>query len=429
MLVDFEVLCEFITDEYKVDYIVIDKDYSIDSYSKSVVRFFEFDIELKQDIRDNFYELIGYEDELYAINQNEQKDFHLKNINKNNFYIDIYVRNIVDCDLLVIFIMDTTEQTKASQVILQDRNDHALLVRELAHKNHLLNKYKKTAEEGIPRIQLDCGFKIVHVNNSFLDLLEYSMDELNFQDFDMIIDSSNIFDKDIILKELVNQKVYNITLKLNRKCGSLLYVNSIFVPIVDNSGKLYEIVVFAHDITIHKNKHNYLKDMLAKDSLTKLVNRYGLDEKLDRLLEKKDEFVLLFLDLDFFKVINDMYGHHYGDAILKKVANRLNRLFIEDATIARYGGDEFVIILQKPTELEMVRLLAQQTIDEVSREYYIDNLRLKIGVSIGIVYYPKDASNRYDLLHNADKAMYVSKDRGRNKFHIYGDMIESSLSL
>jgi len=424
MLVDFDVLCEFITDEYKVDYIVVDGELNIDTYSASAERFFEFGLEKNQDIRDNFYELIGYEDELYAINRDEQKDFHLKNVNKNSFYINIYVRNIVDCDSLVIFIMDTTEQTQAEQVILQDRNEHELLVRELAHKNHLLNKYKRAAEETIPMIQLDCGFKIVHINNSFLDLLEYSIKDISYQEFDMIMDQSDLLNKDIILEALIKHRVYNSTLKLNRKCGSLVYINSIFVPIFDNNNELYEIVVFAHDITIHKDNHNYLKDMVIKDSLTRLLNRYGLDEKLDKLLESRDEFVLLFLDLDYFKVINDMYGHHYGDIILKQVADRLHTIFIEDAIVARYGGDEFIVIIEKPTDLEMVKLLAQEIIDEISKEYLVENKKFKIGVSIGAVTYPKDASNKYELLHLADKSMYTSKDRGRNRFHIYGEVIE-----
>jgi diguanylate cyclase (GGDEF)-like protein len=119
-----------------------------------------------------------------------------------------------------------------------------------------------------------------------------------------------------------------------------------------------------------------------------------------------------------------MYGHHYGDIILKQVADRLHTIFIEDAIVARYGGDEFIVIIEKPTDAEMVKLLAQETIDKISKEYLVENKKFKIGVSIGAVTYPKDASNKYELLHLADKSMYTSKDRGRNRFYIYGEVIE-----
>lgn len=299
MQVNINDLCELLTDKYKVDFIVIDMDFSILSFSKGINRVLDEDIAKNIDIRDFFYELIGYENEFDSINRGVKRDFNLPKVYKNSFYLDIYIKALHKNETFVLFIEDVTDDIEQNRDILQDRNNNALLLKELSYKN------------------------------------------------------------------------------------------------------------------------NILMNIARKDSMTQLLNRLGLDREMDKLFEKEIPFVLFFMDLDLFKIINDNYGHHYGDIILQKVAGRLNTIFSQNAIIARYGGDEFIVISYESVERDYIEGKAKEIIGEISREYKIKDDSIHIGTSIGIVSYPKDADNKYDLLERGDSSMYLAKDSGRNQYYFY----------
>ena len=125
------------------------------------------------------------------------------------------------------------------------------------------------------------------------------------------------------------------------------------------------------------------------------------------------------LDLDNFKDINDTLGHHKGDLILKATAERLRAALRKGDTIARFGGDEFVLILPDLETIEDAIQIAQKIVDSFCKPFLIDTHQLVVTTSIGIAVYPNDGTDDDILLRNADIAMYEAKQAGRNRYQLY----------
>lgn len=158
------------------------------------------------------------------------------------------------------------------------------------------------------------------------------------------------------------------------------------------------------------------------DSLTKLPNRTLLINKLKKSIEKArkntQKVTILFLDLDRFKEINDTYSHEVGDTLLKKIADKLKRFIDDGDTIARFGGDEFTIILNNADDTKTMELVANIT-DAMHDAVTVDNLRLHTTFSIGISTFPQDGESADILLRNADTAMFEAKSSGKNRYKFY----------
>ncbi|MGF6767817.1 diguanylate cyclase (GGDEF)-like protein [Paraburkholderia sp. GAS199] len=155
------------------------------------------------------------------------------------------------------------------------------------------------------------------------------------------------------------------------------------------------------------------------DTLTKLPNRLLLEDRLNRAIAGENReggrFALMYLDLDGFKTVNDAYGHHIGDQLLVEVADRIRSNVRDQDTVARVGGDEFVLLV-KITEPTDAANLSNKLRSAVEEPFRINDRLLHISTSIGIAMYPGDGQNREDLLANADAAMYHAKASGRNTY-------------
>ncbi len=152
------------------------------------------------------------------------------------------------------------------------------------------------------------------------------------------------------------------------------------------------------------------------DLLTGLPNRQLFRDRLKQALVRarrnKHTFAVLYLDLDKFKQANDQFGHEAGDILLQEVARRLQACVRESDTVARMGGDEFVILLDNITEPEIVGQVAEKVLSELSRPYLLVTAQAEMSVSIGTAVYPRDGETEQALLHHADKKMYQVKSRG-----------------
>lgn len=165
------------------------------------------------------------------------------------------------------------------------------------------------------------------------------------------------------------------------------------------------------------------------DSLTELPNRNLFYDRLQQAVAKADRtgasFALCFMDLDGFKQINDKYGHSAGDTLLKAVAERLRSTVRESDTVARFGGDEFVVLLEDISGRQDAKRLSQVLLDAVRQPYVLDELAMLISASIGVTLYPQDEQNIRDLLNSADAAMYRGKLSGKNRLVLH-DAIEDA---
>ena len=176
------------------------------------------------------------------------------------------------------------------------------------------------------------------------------------------------------------------------------------------------------DITEQRQSEVKIEYMAHHDSLTDLPNRVLLNDRLEQALSRvqPDEMVAVHhLDLDQFKAVNDTFGHPCGDRLLRIVAERLRSLVGETGTIARMGGDEFVIVQGAISDPAEATSLAQSVIDMLSEPYDLDGQQAVIGVSIGISVGPGDAPDSDKLLRNADLALYRAKSDGRGTFRFF----------
>jgi diguanylate cyclase (GGDEF)-like protein/PAS domain S-box-containing protein len=181
------------------------------------------------------------------------------------------------------------------------------------------------------------------------------------------------------------------------------------------------------DITEQRQSEVKIEYMAHHDALTDLANRVLLNDRLEYALGRVQhgEMVAVHhLDLDQFKAVNDTFGHPCGDRLLRTVAERLRALTGEADTIARMGGDEFVIVQATITDPADATSLAQSVIDALSEPYDIDGQQAVIGVSIGISVGPGDGSNPDKLLRNADLALYRAKSDGRGTFRFFEPVMD-----
>jgi diguanylate cyclase (GGDEF)-like protein len=166
-----------------------------------------------------------------------------------------------------------------------------------------------------------------------------------------------------------------------------------------------------------------LQHQATHDSLTGLANRRLLHEELAKAIRAAERdghlVALLDIDLDRFKVVNDGFGHPFGDVVLQAVARRLRALVCLEDTVARMGGDEFVILTPRVTRVEDIEEMAQRLVDSFAEPFVVQGRRIHLTGSVGISFYPRDGEGGTELIDNADMAMYYAKAGGRSAFRVF----------
>jgi len=190
-------------------------------------------------------------------------------------------------------------------------------------------------------------------------------------------------------------------------------------------------VACMRDISNRKEQEAHIRYQALYDGLTRLPNRHNLLQQLDNAIRQADclhcPLHLMFIDLDDFKKINDSMGHAAGDRLLVMVASRMRQLIEEDEVLARYGGDEFLILLHNKSN-KRVQTLADQVLNALRLPFALDGGTFYISGSVGIARYPEDASTGSELLRQADTAMYSSKDDGRNTWNFFNASMNAQVS-
>ncbi len=411
-----------IIERYKLEYVVINRDFVVQDFSKTIIEYLDIGVEIGDDIRESFYELVGFEDDIEKLFINKEDVFELHTVKRDDYYLNIFAKKVENLPEVVFIFEDNTKLKLKEQILTQNRNMNELLVRENNHKDIIINRYKKAAEDNIPMIFLNSDMKLIYVNSSFSELVSCNFNIDNNNDFVTILNTESDFDKKTACEFLTQGMVFNQSLNFLDKDKKIIYTNSTFVPIIENN-KLQEIIVFAHDLTLQNAEKEKYEKIASSDILTGLLNRFGLDMALEEIQfqakEKDEMFALLFMDIDGFKPINDNFGHDIGDEILKLITKRLQNSLRENDTIARYGGDEFIAVLEHIKKENDLIKIVQKIISSISATYYVDDLEIKIGISIGISFFPQNAQTKEKLIKQADKAMYKVKNSGKNNFNFY----------
>jgi diguanylate cyclase (GGDEF)-like protein len=205
----------------------------------------------------------------------------------------------------------------------------------------------------------------------------------------------------------------------NRKKNGEIYIEWLSINAIKNAqGQIENFIGIFSDVT-HQRKDAHNQAYLAThDPLTGLSNRLLFNDRLEHAINHAERFnkyiSLIFCDLDNFKPVNDTYGHAVGDEILKQVAHSLKKILRKDDTVCRFGGDEFVILVEDLHSFEYLDEILHRINALTHTPSIIDGNTISIGMSIGASIYPDDGQKPEELIKAADEAMYRAKNSGKN---------------
>ncbi|MDD2356838.1 MAG: EAL domain-containing protein [Thiovulaceae bacterium] len=232
-----------------------------------------------------------------------------------------------------------------------------------------------------------------------------------------------------VLQSVMRGETAILEFEMQGIMGTHRWVESNAVPMHDSDGNITMILGITRDVTERKENEKRIHYLANFDALTGLANRTQFDIHIKDLLSTarrhKQEFSIMFLDLDHFKDINDTLGHRIGDELLIHASHRLKTILREEDILARFGGDEFIILLPN-IDMNGVSQVAQKLLDTFKKSFDIDGNELSISVSIGIALYPNDGVDFDTLYKNADTAMYRAKKEGRNGFYFFTDEMQKN---
>lgn len=280
-----------------------------------------------------------------------------------------------------------------------------------------------TAVEHSPSIVFITDKKgaIEYVNPKFVEVTGYTAVEIVGKN-PRILKSGTRSKEDYedLWKTILDGKEWRGEYLNKRKDGEEYWVAASISSIFNTIGEISYFVCVQEDITEKKKAEEEIRYLANHDALTELPSlRLGKD-RLEHAItiakRKKNKVALMFIDLDGFKAVNDTLGHEAGDMVLRVTATRLRDSVREMDTVARIGGDEFIIILSELQDNEGLAKVARRIIEAVRQEIRIEEHMASIGASVGIALYPDHAKNSDELLREADKAMYQVKKAGKNNF-------------
>ncbi|ADN08477.1 GGDEF domain-containing protein [Sulfurimonas autotrophica] len=311
---------------------------------------------------------------------------------------------------LIVFYKDVTKYKE-----LEDEVHH--LDKETAHKRKKVQLLAKALEQTDDMVLItDANGIIEYVNDSVTLKTGYDKSEL-------IGSKTNIFKSGKHTNEfyknlwgtILSGKNYHSIVIDKTKDDRLYYADLKITPLFDENKTIQNFVATSTDITSRIKMEKKLKKLATIDSLTKIYNRYKIDEAINiqiaRYRRYKEPFCIFMFDIDNFKTVNDTYGHDAGDRVLKALSRLVSNHIRTTDIFGRWGGEEFVIILENTSKEEAFVITEKlRKIVEVS---VIDG-KYKITISIGVAQY-EESESREELVKKADKALYRAKENGRNQ--------------
>jgi diguanylate cyclase (GGDEF)-like protein/PAS domain S-box-containing protein len=312
-----------------------------------------------------------------------------------------------------------------------------------------INAYKRNEQElriaaiafnsyaGI--VVTDSNNMIVRVNDAYTKTTGYAFDEIKGTELELLSSARKDDDFYTCMLESINKNgSWEGEVWSKRKNGEAFLSLYTINTVKDKNGVILNYVGTINDITLSNATKEKIKNLAYYDQLTLLPNRRLL---MDRLTLAKasskrnnNEGAILFLDLDYFKKINDTLGHDMGDLLLQEVAKRLSTCVREDDTVARLGGDEFVVMLeglgpQPVAAAAQAEVVARKIIVELGRPYQLDTHEYHITPSIGVTLFNQHPSGIARLLGEADIAMYQAKKEGRNTLRFFSQNMQDAINI
>lgn len=287
-------------------------------------------------------------------------------------------------------------------------------------------RYKSLFDNNIDMVaSFDMEENLTDVNQATEDMTGYKKSQLIGKKFSQLCAENEQDRVKLLLENASDGQPMRFETSIMHKEGSIIHIHITVIPIV-----IDEKIIGMHCIIKNTTEHKKLTDQLNyiayHDHLTALPNQRSFEVDFDQVIahasKMKDKFAIIFLDLDRFKVINDSLGRSQGDSLLKKVAKRLKSVRTEKITAYRYGGDEFILLIQE-TNQHALKHFAEKLLNLLVTPYQMDGLEIVSTPSMGISIYPDDGVNKSTLIKNADNAMYHAKRIGKSNFQFYQEQL------
>jgi len=278
---------------------------------------------------------------------------------------------------------------------------------------------------------------IEYVNPAFEQMTGYSLPEIKGRDprF-MRLEGCDMHEHERIRRALRAKQSVHAVLRNAKKSGEIFWNDLRIDPVVNIDGKVTHFVAVLNDITQARQYERRLHHLAHHDALTGLANRTLLQERLKAAVESAHDGMpgaLAFVDLDNFKHINDTFGHDVGDCVLREIAKRLHAGVREHDTVARMGGDEFVLLITEQAGETVVAELLERLRRSLDRPILVRGKEVIAGASFGVALFPRDGDSVDRVMRAADAAMYHAKTLGKNNVQFYSvglnDVVRQHLLL
>ncbi|MFL8936271.1 diguanylate cyclase domain-containing protein [Rossellomorea oryzaecorticis] len=286
-------------------------------------------------------------------------------------------------------------------------------------------KYRLIAEHSSDLIKvLDLEGNVLYASPSHQHILDIDPDHYLNKSFKCFLHQEDMYKIDWLINKIIqSEESASIEIRAAKKSGEWVWIDSVGTPIFDEEGKIVSIITEGRDISERKLYEEKLRKLALYDHLTGLPNRTlfitELKKAMDEAIRTQTKLAVLFMDLDKFKKVNDTMGHDVGDQLLIRFAAKVTSCLREDDVLARFAGDEFVLLIPGLKEEEEVVSIAQRIIESLQEEWEIEKRVFTTTSSIGINFYPPYKQSYKDIIKYADEALYKAKENGRNHFHIY----------
>ena len=322
-------------------------------------------------------------------------------------------RRYIEVHLIPHF--DAQAQMLGAFVLITDITRHQLAEQAIRESEERMRKFAAATSEGIffhrNRVLID-------VNESLLGITGYTREEMIGHDaLEFVTHEWHQTMTDYIRAEREDPYEAEVVHKDGHKIAVELVGKTVFVD-----GEAHRLGAL-RDITARKHAEARIQYLAHHDLLTGLPNRAYLTERLGTILALARRHgtlvAILFLDLDNFKSVNDLLGHHVGDVLLRQVAARIKGVLREADMVSRLGGDEFLVILADLAAAEDAGTVAEKLLQVIAAPVELEEREFRIDASIGISVFPRDGDNADDLIRHADAAMYSAKEQGRGHSRFY----------
>lgn len=306
--------------------------------------------------------------------------------------------------------------------LLQERNTY---FENLQVENDQHKQLKQSLDAAAIVAETNAAGLITYVNDLFCEISGYNESELLGQNHRILNSGhhSQEFFKDL-WATISSGQIWFGDICNKAKDGQLYWVRTTIVPFIDSkSGKPTKYQAIRFDITKSKQYEAKLQELAHYDALTKLPNRTLFSTRYAQAIDKVEHSPLVlavcFIDLDYFKTINDTFGHDVGDKLLIHVSKRIEHCIRAEDTLSRQGGDEFALLLGGMATEEECKQLLNRVLQSVAEPYVIDENRIQISASAGLSIYSVGEEDMGAVLRQTDKAMYQAKLAGRNRYHLF----------